>query len=276
MSFIRYDAPLRVLAVVSGHAFDRNGFAAMFESFDDVAISFLDQPAAQYAIAGGAMADYEVLLLFDIAGIDLVRAINRQPPRLIEPMAAFKLAMQDLLAAGTGVLALHHALASWPSWPDYGDWLGGRFLYLSAPVRGAAALDSGYRHDVAYDAVVAADHPVTAGLPPRVALRDELYLAEIFTDDITPLLCANYEFTKNNFYSAEAVVRHGRLHDNQGWDHAPGSNVIAWVKRAVNSPLVYIQPGDSAEVYADPHYRRLIANALRWLASPAAKAWARR
>jgi hypothetical protein len=45
------------------------------------------------------------------------------------------------------------------------------------------------------------------------------------------------------------------------------------VKRARSSPLVYLQPGDDAATFANPHYRQLVENALRWLASPEAKAW---
>ena len=47
------------------------------------------------------------------------------------------------------------------------------------------------------------------------------------------------------------------------------------MKRARNSPLVYLQPGDGPATYADPNYRRLVENAIRWTASPEARAWAR-
>jgi type 1 glutamine amidotransferase len=40
------------------------------------------------------------------------------------------------------------------------------------------------------------------------------------------------------------------------------------------SPIVYIQPGDTAATFALPAYRRLLANAIAWVASAEAKAWA--
>jgi trehalose utilization protein len=65
------------------------------------------------------------------------------------------------------------------------------------------------------------------------------------------------------------------MFSNEGWAHADGSNLVGWTKRARNSPLAYLQPGDGPPTYADPNYRRLVENAIRWSASPAAKAWAR-
>jgi trehalose utilization protein len=53
------------------------------------------------------------------------------------------------------------------------------------------------------------------------------------------------------------------------WDHPPGSNLIGWTKRAINSPLVYLQPGDGPPTYANPHYRRLVENAIRWVVAEA-------
>ena len=38
---------------------------------------------------------------------------------------------------------------------------------------------------------------------------------------------------------------------------------------AINSRLVYLQPGDGPSAYDNPDYRRLVENALRWVATPA-------
>jgi len=32
---------------------------------------------------------------------------------------------------------------------------------------------------------------------------------------------------------------------------------------------VYLQPGDGESAYANPHYRRLLENAIRWVVSEA-------
>jgi hypothetical protein len=59
------------------------------------------------------------------------------------------------------------------------------------------------------------------------------------------------------------------MNSRDGWHHPPGSNLIAWSKRALASPLVYLQPGDGPSVFQNLHYRRLLENAVRWVAAEA-------
>jgi len=160
---------------------------------------------------------------------------------------------------------MHHALAGWADWPEWHTMLGGRFLYTPGEVRGEPKLDSGYRHDVEYSAEVVADHPVTAGLPREFPVCDELYLAEIFEEDVKPLVRSDYAFTRDNFYSAALGIS-GTLYSNEGWDHPPGSNLVAWHKQVGGAPLVYLQFGDAPQTYENPHVRQILANALNFIA----------
>ena len=64
----------------------------------------------------------------------------------------------------------------------------------------------------------------------------------------------------------------GRMFDDEGWDHADGSNLSGWTRRARNSRLVYLQPGDDQTTYDNLVCRRLIENAIRWVVSPVATA----
>jgi hypothetical protein len=57
-------------------------------------------------------------------------------------------------------------------------------------------------------------------------------------------------------------------------DHPPASNLIAWATVAERSPVVYVQPGDSAATFGLAAYQLLLANALSWVASPDAHRWA--
>lgn len=271
MPTIDHHAPLRVLAAVRGHPFDRNAFAALFDEMQGIAVTFVDQPAAALLMRPETADAFDALLLYDMPGLDFGGTPRATP---IGPDAAMREGLLALLDRGIGVVALHHAIAGWPGWDDYAELIGGRFLYRPAALRGAERLDSGYRHQVTYEAQVVAEHPVTAGLPPRFKLTDELYLAEVFADDVTPLLRADHGFVRDNFYSATAAIE-GRMFSNEGWEHPPGSDLIGWVKRARRSPLVYLQPGDDHVTYDDPHYRRLVENALRWVAGGEARAWAR-
>jgi type 1 glutamine amidotransferase len=269
---VRYGEPLNVLVAAKGHPYLRDSFMAMFDALPGVACTLVEQPAVQRLMTPEGMAGFDALVLYDMPGLDFAAP---DPPGYVEPDAAFKAGFLRLLDERIGVVALHHAIAGWPAWDDYAELLGGRFLYKPGPLRGVEGPDSGYRHDVRHRAsVLDPGHPVVAGLPETFELNDELYLGEVFEDLVTPLLASDAAFTRDNFYSATQAVG-GRMFSNEGWEHGPGSRLIGWTKRARNSPLVYLQPGDGPPTYENPHYRRLIENAIRWVASPEAKAWAR-
>lgn len=262
MPIIRYDAPVRCLVAVRGHPFDRTSFDALFQPMDGISATMVDQPAAALLMNPEGMRDFDALLLYDMPGLDFT--VGEGAPAYVEPDERLKQGFRALLEQGKGVVALHHALAGWPTWDEYGEWLGGRFLYHPGRVRGRERLDSGYAHDVSYEGIVEGEHAVTAGLPARFPITDEPYLAEVFEDDVTPLLRSSAGFTRDDFWSAELAVR-GRMYDREGWDHPSGSNLIGWAKQAINSRLVYLQPGDGPSAYTNPHYRRLIENAIRWV-----------
>lgn len=271
MPIIRYGAPIKLLVAVRGHPFDRNAFDEMLLAMPDVSATLVDQPAAAQLMNPAGMAPYDALVLYDMPGLDFGAAVN--PPAFVAPDAALVHGFRALLEQGLGLVALHHALAGWPSWPEYGDWLGGRFLYHPNEVRGRRCLDSGYVHSVPYTAQVLADHPVTRGLPHQFEITDELYMAEVFVNEIAPLLASSATFTQDRFYSADAAVR-GRMNCRDGWNHPPASNLIGWSRYALNSPMVYLQPGDGPSAFANPHYRLLLENAIRWVvaASPRRRA----
>lgn len=271
MPIVRYGERLNVLVAAKGHPYLRDPFMAMFDEMEGVAASLVEQPAAQALMNPDGMRGYDALVLYDMPGIDFR---GEGGPRFVAPSDGFKRGFRALLDAGIGVVALHHAIAGWPAWEEYAELLGGRFLYQPGTLRGIARPDSGYRHDVAYEVSKASDHPVLDGIPEQFTLTDELYLGEVFADSVTPLLLSNYAFRRNNFYSAAQAVA-GKMFSSAGWAHDDGSDLVGWVKRARNAPLVYLQPGDGPETYSNLHFRRLIANAIRWVASAEAKAWAR-
>lgn len=249
---------MRDLLVLSGgHPYEEAPFAALLASLDGWCVRHVVHPDAEAAVAVGAADSADALLFYDMPGYTFADgAVTTRPP-----VPSFVEALQRRFAAGKGAVMLHHALAGWADWPDWGEMLGGRFLYRPDDVRGRPCLDSGYRHDVDYKAVVVADHPVTRGLPPQFAVNDELYLAEIFEDDVIPLIRADASFEPEHFYSAAHAVA-GRMFDNSGWHHSTGSNLIGWTRAIDAAHMVYLQFGDGPASYANPCIRRAIANAL--------------
>ena len=82
---------------------------------------------------------------------------------------------------------LHHSIAGWPTWPEYSEIIGGRFLYLPGVVKAQNKPDSGYRHKVSHEITGLAEHRITQGIPPSFSMTDELYLSEIFEEEILSL-----------------------------------------------------------------------------------------
>ena len=253
-----------MLLVTKGHPFQREPFFAIFDEMHGVDWTHVEQPAAQALFSVEAAAPFDAFVLYDMPGIVFHQD---RPPDFPMPAETYRERFLELLEAGHGFVFMHHAIAGWPAWDAYADIIGGRFLYLPASLRGRERQDSGYRHDVTHEIRVVADHPVTAGVPERFTLTDELYLYEVFEDDVEPLLVSSHDFVQENFYSAARVVNERRMFSNEGWQHERGSNLIGWTRAWGKSRIVYLQFGDGPAAYADPNVRRLIRNAIFWVSS---------
>ena len=272
MSIVRYNSPLNALVLTKGHPFERDAFFAVFEAFETIAYTAVEQPAAQAFCSVEGARPYDAFVHYDMPGIDFV---TEGGPHFVDPSADYVEGFLKLLEHGHGFVFLHHAIAGWPTWPEYSEIIGGRFLYKPGSLRGRDCPDSGYRHDVDHTVeVVAPEHPVTRSLESAFDINDELYLYEVFEDSVEPLLSSNYTFTEDNFYSAYRAVQ-GQMFSREGWQHAPGSNLVGWVKHYKNSPIVYLQFGDASATYQNPNFGAVLENAIRWVASDEAKAWAR-
>ncbi len=247
----------RLLVLSGGHPYEAEPFDELIRSLGDWQVTHLVHPDAEVLVAEGAADDADALLFYDMGGYEFAdgKVTSRAPSE------AFRKAIQRRFAAGKGAVALHHALAGWADWPEWAEMLGGRFFYQPGNWRGNLVPDSGYRHDVTYEAEVVSEHPVTDGLPQAFPLVDELYLAQIDETAVHPLIRARHRFTRDNFYSAAKAVA-GEMFSNEGWDHADGSNLVGWWRHVGTAPLVYLQFGDGPETYSNPHVRRAIANAL--------------
>jgi type 1 glutamine amidotransferase len=261
---------VKILVVTKGHPFAQAAFFEMFETMEDIAWTHVEQPAAVALFSAAAARPFDALVMYDMPGMLFNNGKTRLQTEFVPHPPELERGMAELLDAGKPLIFLHHAIAGWPTWVEYEKIIGGRFHFRSTATR----IDDGFRHDTTHHLRAAVEHPITRGLGEGFDIEDELYLYTIDEEDKIPLLRSGYEFDASNFSSTEEAGRSGKF-TNTGWAHPKGSNLIAWVKNAGNSPVTYIQAGHGPTAFANPSYRRLLSNAIRWSISPGAREWAR-
>ena len=263
---------MRVLAVTGGHRVDLDAFTDMLAGIcaeRGWVFAHAVQPAAQDWLGPEHLGVFDAVLCYDLPGLVLRRGTAPQP---VPPAPEVTRRLAELFHAGQGFVFLHHALAGWPAWPGWAEVLGGRYHYAPASLRGLRWPDSGFRYARYTARVLAADHPVCAGVGD-FALDDELYCCPVFDADVVPLLRADAVDGpfRETYHEVLGTPRSG-----PAWEHPPASDLIGWAKTAGRSPVVYLQPGDGPDTFGHPAYRRLVANALEWVSSPSARDWAAR
>ncbi len=143
------------------------------------------------------------------------------------------------LKKGQGLVVLHHAIANYQEWPEYAQIIGARYYLKPTVVDGIAKKRSAYKHDVQFRIEVAdPNHPVTRGLT-SFDIRDETYKWFDVDPNVKPLLTTT----------------------------EPESNpVIAWAKTYEAARVVSLQLGHDHFAFENPNYRRLVSQAIRWVA----------
>lgn len=268
---------VNVLVVTKGHPFDYNGFHAMFDDDPTLASTFVEQPAAQVMLRPENVTPYDAVVFYDMWGIpfDPTSSESGQPP------ADYVRSIEALLDSGKGLVLLNHALVQWPLWPLWREISGTTFRLTDEEVNGRPVPGSGYRggagepHRNAVHRLSPAEagHPVARGLEGGFEIVDELYIRTPLarSADIVPLFISDYAFTQSNFNPPPLAPKA----EQDAWSHPDGDNVIVWAKRAGRSPVVACEAGDGPPAYSNPAFRRLLSNAVAWVASAEARDWAR-
>jgi hypothetical protein len=270
--------PLSVLVVTKGHAFDHNAFLAMFAGMRSVAPTLVEQPAAQIVLQAEHAARWDAVLFYDMSGIPGIGLTHDDADAEGRPSEPYRRAIDALLERGTGVVMLNHATVSWPTWPLWRAMSGTSFMLRRGLLDGVEVPGSGYRgaHGPLPNATVrlvpVTTHPVLDGLDAGFEITDELYLKTAgFEQRVLPLLRAEYEFVAGNFTAPPLAPPAERA----AWHHPPGSNLVVWANACRAAPVVATDLGDGPSAFGNPHFRQLLRNALVWVASDAARAWAR-
>ena len=137
--------------------------------------------------------------------------------------------LRDFAESGKGIVALHHSVCSFQQgWDWYGrELLGGNYRP-----------ESSYQHDVQLKATAPAPHAITSGVAP-LDINDETYKKMWISPNIKVLLET---------------------------DHPTADGPVAWISPYEKSRVVYIQLGHGRRAHEHPGYRRLVHQAIRWVA----------
>jgi len=147
-----------------------------------------------------------------------------------------KSAYLKLTQQGKPFLFLHHSIASYQDWPEFEKLLGGKYVEKGRGV--PVEEQSNYEHDVWVYTKVENYTPVTVGFKePR--FFDEIYGNVRISDDVMPLLKTS---------------------------HPKSMEFVAWQHKYNNSHVVYLQPGHDYRTYANEEYRKLLLQAIKFLA----------
>ena len=255
------DENKNLLIVTRGHPFERDNFFSMIDTLG-CDWSHIEHPAAQSFFKKDNLNKFDAVLFYDMPGLNF-EEINDDSKFLINPPKEFQNDFLERLNEGLGCVFLHHSIAGWPLWDEYSNIIGGKFLYKSSDIRGKKSSDSGYRHFVNYKVSSVRDHPITKGIND-FQIEDELYLSHVFEEDINPILKSDYNFIRDNFYSATNALN-GEMNSNEGWEHPDGSNIVGWTKYYRKSAITYLQFGDGVKSYENKNVRLLLKRSIDWV-----------
>jgi type 1 glutamine amidotransferase len=140
-------------------------------------------------------------------------------------------ALQQFVARGGGILAIHAAADSHYHWPWYGKLIGGRFArHPPGTPTGTVKVVSG--------------DPVVTGLPRSIRRTDEWY----YYDDYDPT--SKLLITLDPASIGEADVN---------------PNPAAWTRQVDGGRVFYTAMGHTKESYSEPYFLRHVANGLDWV-----------
>jgi len=196
----------------------------MWKSFADFEIRQVEHKKTAEAFSKDVLDRCDVLVLYDMAQ----KSTEEE-----------RKALEEYVARGGAVVALHHCLASHPSWPQYEKIIGGRYLLNDETRDGREIPKSSYKHDVKLRVHVADPaHPVTRGLSDFEIL-DEAYKGLVVDPKVHVLLTT---------------------------DNPENSPTIGWARQEGKARIVLIQLGHDNHAFADANYRKILKQAILWTA----------
>jgi len=224
----KLERTLQIIVVTGGHDFEREEFFKMFDSFKGIKWEERKQPQANGIWLGETLRNYDAVVLYD-----MFQQISEEQKQGM---------VRWLRDEGKGLVALHHSIANYQQWDEYVQIIGAKYFlaYGKAP-DGKEFSRSQPHHDIRFTVkVVDKNHPVTKGLPEQFEIVDETYKGWWLAPNVHKLLVT---------------------------DHDLSEPCVAWAKGYGKAKVVYIQLGHGHTAYNNPNFRRLVQNAILWVAS---------
>jgi type 1 glutamine amidotransferase len=210
---------IKVLLVTGGHGFEVEPFFKIFSDNQEITFTAAKHAKDADVYERPDLLSYDVVVLYDMA--KSTTDVQRKQ-------------FLAMLEKGTGLVVLHHALVSYPDFPEYEQIIGGR--YSQADEKTGLA---GYQHDVDIPVqIVAKEHPITKGIADFM-IHDEIYWGFRVRPDAEPLITTT---------------------------HPRSGKPLAWTRTHGKSRIVYLQLGHGPTAYEHPQYRELVARCIHWAA----------
>jgi len=208
-----------LLVVTGGHGYDTAEFIQMFEALPGISFEMALKPEAWEMLAAGK--EFDVIAFYDM---------------WMEPISEEeKNTFLNEFEKGTGIVFMHHCLASHPEWPEYVQLVGGK--YNHEDFTPDTNLRSDFMHDIVLQVrVVDKNHPVTLGLEDFEIL-DEGYSNTTKLSGVQNLLEPS---------------------------HPDCDPCIGWTHSVYNSKVVYLMGGHDKHAYEHPSFRQLVSNAVNF------------
>jgi uncharacterized protein len=215
---------IHAVVVTGGHEFDTTGFYKVFRAMPDLDVTFADQKDQSELFEDVTGWNYDVIVFYNMGQ----KITEKRQKNLL-----------SLLDRGVGVVAMHHCIAAYASWPEWARIIGGKYFEKESEFNGTRWRASTYQHDVPFDVGIAdRAHSITAGLKD-FHIVDETYKYQWVDPKVHTLLTTN---------------------------EATSDRSLAWTKKYRNARVCYLQLGHGPSAYENDNYRRLVDQAIRWAA----------
>jgi hypothetical protein len=216
--------PIRILVLTGGHDYKAEQFNEMLASLGpEITYQLAEFPAAYDMFMPENRGSYDVLVFYHMWD------------EITDEQAK---SFADCIKSGKPVVALHHSLCAFESWPEYRNIIGGKYFLNPATVSGKIYSAGTYIHDLHFNVkVVNQKHPVTKGVE-EFEIFDETYKGYYVADNVIPLLTT---------------------------DEPTSEPVIGWATKYGKSRIVVLQSGHDAPTFENPDYRKLLKQAIEWV-----------